>query len=186
MKYDYSLTEKQDEIRQLNGISQAVFKSRIRKKWSKQRAVSRPLAKPKRMDRQLKQTLMRHGITMRMYHQRLQNDWSFQDAMTVEPKRNSTIFSKLTHNQIQIMIENDLTYEDYQSRRNNDWTHEEAIFTPRNVVRFDLYEHELYPLTLEDIYTIFEHHSTIDTYRMNRALGYTHDEALIKPKRKNT
>lgn len=181
--HDYTLTEEQNKTRQANHISMDVFKSRIRKNWSKDRAITQKVHRPNVVDRKLKQELMRNGVTVNVYHTRLQNDWSYHDAIHTRPKGRNVVFTYLTKEEIEFLIQNDLTFDDYKNRKFNGWSHEESIFIPKNVNRFDIYEHDIYPLTKSEVYKIFRNGSTIDTYRMNRAIGLSKEDAMRKPKR---
>lgn len=61
---------------------------------------------------------------------------------------------------------------------------EEAIFIPKGIKRYQILNHDLYPVTREELIIIYKNETTIDTYRTRRAMGWGKGEAMNTPENK--
>ena len=187
-KTKHFITDEEYKILEKNGISVDVFKSRLRKKWSRKRALNQVVHKrniePLPKDELLH--MIKKGITYSIYRQRIEKGWAEHEAKT-EPviyKKGKNPYKQFTDLEIEYMVENYITYNDYKNRRKNGWSREEAIFIPKGIMRREIYKNELYPITSEDFKRIYQNGSTIDTYRTRRHLGWSHEDAITTPKRR--
>lgn len=129
--------------------------------------------------------MTRKGISLSLYLQRLRHGWSQAEAKQKPPrnKKASQNYKHFSDFELEHLITNFISHVDYANRRRLGWSRQEAIFIPKGIKRYQVLNHDLYPLTREDIEIIYEHESTIDTYRARRAMGWEESDAMHTPKR---
>mgnify|MGYP006961461799 FL=1 len=182
------ITDDEYALLEENGITEEVFKSRLRKKWSRHRALHQPVIKHQEFyipKQQRLKMLVDLGITYSIYRDRREKGWSDKDAKTtpVHYKNGKSPYRQFNQRELECLVANYVTYSDYKNRRKIGWTREEAIYIPKGIKRYEIYENELYPITREDFIEIYNNGSTIDTYRKRRHLGWTHEKAKKTPKK---
>ncbi|WP_373194642.1 hypothetical protein, partial [Mycobacterium marinum] len=59
----------------------------------------------------------------------------------------------------------------------------EAIFIPKGIQRYQVLNHDIYPVTRKELITIYKNETTIDTYRTRRAMGWSKELAMTTPKK---
>ena len=129
--------------------------------------------------------MMKRGISLDLYVQRLRHGWSKKKAQTEKPRKSDTFnnYKQFTEFELEHLIQNQISYMDYTNRRRLGWSREEAVFIPKGIKRYQILHHEDYPINRHELKTIYQNESTIDTYRTRRALGWSKHEALIKQKK---
>ena len=129
--------------------------------------------------------MMKRGISLDLYVQRIRHGWSKEKARTEKPRKSNTFdnYKQFTDFEIEHLIENQITYMDYTNRRRLGWSREEAIFIPKGIKRYQILHHDEYPIKRQELKLIYQNESTIDTYRKRRALGWSKHQALTTPKK---
>lgn len=129
--------------------------------------------------------MMKQGISLDLYVQRLRHGWSKEKAQTEKPRKSGTFdnYKQFTEFELEHLIENQISYMDYTNRRRLGWSREEAVFIPKGIKRYQILHHEDYPLERQELKIIYQNESTIDTYRKRRALGWSKHDALTTPKK---
>lgn len=129
--------------------------------------------------------MLRRGISLDLYIQRIRNGWSKEKAKTEKARKSITFnnYKQFTEFEIEHLIENQITYIDYRNRRRLGWSREEAIFIPKGRKRYQILHHEDYPINRHELKMIYQNESTIDTYRTRMALGWLKEKALTTPKK---
>ncbi|MDK7284306.1 hypothetical protein [Staphylococcus pettenkoferi] len=129
--------------------------------------------------------LMKKGISLDLYLQRLRQGWAEEKAQNEKPRKSDSFnnYKQFTDFELDHLIENHISYMDYKNRRSLGWSREEAVFIPKGIKRYQILNHDYYPVNRHELKIIYQHESTIDTYRTRRALGWSKDEALTTPKK---
>ena len=104
------------------------------------------------------------------------------EALTTPSAKSHSMSNRLTELERESMFINRVTLEDYSNRIRKGWSHTLAVYLPIGVKR-DCLEKGDYPISVSTLVEIYKNHSTLDTYRCRRALGWSHHEALTTPKR---
>lgn len=130
--------------------------------------------------------MMKRGIGLDLYVQRLRHGWTEEKAKNEKPRKKDGFnnYKQFTDFELEHLIQNYITYMDYTNRRRLGWSREEAIFIPKGIKRYQILKHEKYPVTREELKTIYKNETTIDTYRTRLELGWSKKEAMTTPKRK--
>lgn len=184
----YELTDDEKQMLIDNDISIEHFRSRVNRGWTKQRALTQSVTKQRQytnLTLDERKNMIRQGITESMYQQRLNNGWDEQVAKTKPPQKNANShrYQQFNDYELEYLLINHISYKDFKNRRQLGWTREEAIFIPKGIKRHEVLKHDLYPLTREELKTIYQHATTVDTYRARRHMGWTKERALKTPKR---
>ncbi|HBI1187667.1 TPA: hypothetical protein ACF9H0_002442 [Staphylococcus aureus] len=129
--------------------------------------------------------MMSKGISLELYIQRIRHGWDSYKAMNTKPKNQDSInnYKQFSDFELEYLLNHSITYSDYKNRRRLGWSREEAIFIPKGIKRYQILNHDLYPVTREELIIIYKNETTIDTYRTRRAMGWGKDEAMNTPKK---
>lgn len=181
------LTQDEKHILERHHISKDVFTSRLRKGWSRERALTQPVKKRQSvpyLTKDEQHLMIQNGVTYSILKTRLNQGWSKAYAIQTpyRPKRKTNPYRQFSDLEKHYMVEHFVTPQMYQNRRHLGWTRDEAIFIPKDIKRHEIYRNKLYPITAEELSTICRNGSTVDTYRMRRHLGWSKEEAINTPK----
>ncbi|HCU7578097.1 TPA: hypothetical protein PB422_002502 [Staphylococcus aureus] len=129
--------------------------------------------------------MMSKGISLELYIQRIRHGWDSHKAMNTKPKNQDSInnYKQFSDFELEYLLNHSITYSDYKNRRRLGWSREEAIFIPKGIKRYQILNHDLYPVTREELIIIYKNETTIDTYRTRRAMGWGKEEAMNTPKK---
>lgn len=129
--------------------------------------------------------MMRKNISLSLYFQRIRHGWSKRKAKNKPPqnRKRSPVYNQFSDFELEFMVMNFISHTDYVNRRRLGWSREEAIFVPKGIKRYQILNHDLYPVTRQELKSIYKNESTIDTYRARRFMGWSKDEAMKTPKR---
>ncbi|WP_407807708.1 hypothetical protein [Staphylococcus aureus] len=129
--------------------------------------------------------MMDKGISLDLFLQRIRRGWDFDKAKTFKPRKHDSIdnYKQFSDFELEHILHHIITYTDYKNRRKLGWSREEAIFIPKGIQRYQVLNHDIYPVTRQELTTIYKNESTIDTYRSRMAMGWSKSKALTTPKK---
>lgn len=186
-KIKHHLTQEEQQLLTDNHISKDVYTSRLRKGWTKHRAMTQPVkkrnAKPQ-LTKAEQLTMIENQVTYQIYQERRDAGWSKACAIETphESRGSKHPYRGFSDLETSYMYEHHITPKMYQNRRHMGWTRDEAIFVPKDMKRHEIYRNDLYPITSDEFSKICRNGSTVDTYRMRRHLGWSKKRAMETPK----
>lgn len=186
-KIKHRLTQEEQQLLTDNHISKDVYTSRLRKGWTKHRAMTQPVkkrnAKPQ-LTKAEQLTMIENQVTYQIYQERRDAGWSKACAIETphESRGSKHPYRGFSDLETSYMYEHHITPKMYQNRRHMGWTRDEAIFVPKDMKRHEIYRNDLYPITSDEFSKICRNGSTVDTYRMRRHLGWSKKRAMETPK----
>ena len=129
--------------------------------------------------------MMNKGISLELFLQRMRHGWDFEKAKNQEPKNLTSFnqYKQFSDFELEHLLKHLITYTDYKNRRQLGWSREEAIFIPKGIQRYQVLNHDIYPVTRKELITIYKNETTIDTYRTRRAMGWSKELAMTTPKK---
>lgn len=129
--------------------------------------------------------MMKKGIGLELYSQRLRHGWDKEKAQNTIPRNKyaQNNYKQFSEFELEHMIYNYISYMDYTNRRRLGWSREEAIFIPKGIKRYQFLKHDDYPLTRDELKEIYQNETTVDTYRARRVMGWSKESAMKTPKR---
>lgn len=183
----YHLSKSEQQLLKENHISKDVYTSRLRKGWSKKRAMTQPVKRRHlrpHLTKKEQLTMIDNQVTYQIYQARREAGWSKTCAIETphKSKHKKHPYQGFSNLETSHMYAHHITPKMYQNRRHMGWTRDEAIFVPKDMKRHEIYRNDLYPITAEEFSTICRHGSTVDTYRMRRHLGWSKKRAMLTPK----
>lgn len=168
-----------------NDLTLSIVYKRLRKGWTKEKAINTAPEKRRiEMTEEERYTMFYAGLQYATVKRRLNEGWSRVDAFTIPPDRKHPLMGTFTDAEMHVMFINELTFVDFTNRKKNGWNRFECIYVPKGMPKNSVYT-GMYPVTIDELVTIYDSGSTLDTYRRRRAVGWSKEDAMTTPKRKN-
>ena len=181
------LTKQEIKISVSNEIPLNVLEKRLKKGWSVQRSINTPYVSKNtnKMTDSDRLIMFLNGVSSQIYSVRQKQGWKHEDIInTVCKPSYKYIVSHFKSHEMFALYINDMSVSGYKKRRKKGWGHKEAIFIPSDIAPETIQQGD-YPLTIDELETIYQHGSTLYTYRMHRALGWSKEKAMTIPKRRS-
>lgn len=182
-----NFTKDELETIELNGLSLATVRKRIYRGWQRSKAISKSNCKNKYvLNEEDYNTLKSNNISSDVYFKRVKKGWNKEKALTKPQKNYPPKYSRsFTDSEKRVMSINEIDVRLYTSRRGNNWSHEESIYIPREMSKNEITKGK-YPLSIDELKTLFENSSSLYTYRRRRELGWSKEKALTTERKTYT